>query len=98
VLVWMVLLTSGIVDEGPGWVRGCVSTVFSFGWGRGTSRHGSGCGVLAHCWAVRNHILCPGALVVGVVGLPPSSEARVSVWWVLVGVVVDSWIVDASIL
>ena len=35
---------------------------------------------------------------VGVVGLPPSSEAHVSVWWVLVGVVVDSWIVDASIL
>ena len=40
----------------------------------------------------------PWGPLVGVVGLPPSSEARVSVWWVLVGVVVDSWIVDASIL
>ena len=26
---------------------------------------GSGCGVLAHCWALRNHILCPSCSVSG---------------------------------
>jgi hypothetical protein len=37
--VWwgMVLLASGIVDEGPGRVRGCVSTALSCGCGCGTS-------------------------------------------------------------
>ena len=93
-LVWMVLLTSGIVDEEP--TRSVWGSVQPACWS-GTSPSSMWSGVLARCWALRNHILCPGAPV-GVVGLPPSSETHVSVWWVLVGVVVDSWIVDASIL
>ena len=54
--VWaMVLLTSGIVDEGPCQVGVGVSTASLLEW---NVSHGHGGGVLAHCWAVRNHILC----------------------------------------
>jgi len=54
----------------------------------------SGRGVLTHCWALRNHILSP-PLVGGVASFAEAGRVLVDG---LVGVVVDSWIVDASIL
>ena len=66
VVVAMVLLTSGIVDEEPSRVVG--ESVLPACW-CGTSFSWCGSGVLARCWALRNHILCP--LLVRVVGLPP---------------------------
>ena len=70
-------------------VRDVSTALLVFGWVGVEPRIGSGGGwVLAHCWALRNHIPC---------GLLDACLARVGRVGVLVGLVVDSWIVDASI-
>jgi hypothetical protein len=107
----VVLLASGIVDEGLSWA--VVMSVLPVGWvslggllgGCGTSDRWLVVGV-AHCWALRNHTPRARLLLSVVLGGGwVAFFAEAGVWpllWgllvgVLVGVVVDSWIVDASI-